>query len=548
MDLGLGFFPVNTTPTPAEAPADQNPWSPLRRPVFRSIWLAAMVSNLGTWVHEVGAGWLMTSLTPSAALVALVQAAATLPMFLLALPAGVTADLVDRRKLLIVGQGWMAAVALALAATSLLDLVTPGLLLVLTAALAVGMALSAPAWQAITPELVGFAELPKAVALNSMGFNVARALGPALGGILLATLGSWANFAVNAVSFLGVLWVLARWQREPAASPSLLPEERFVGALRLGVRWVRNSPRMKTVLLRGGLFVLPASSWWALLPLVARNELAVGPGGYGALVGAFGVGAVAAAWVLPTIRRRVSADALGLAASLVFAATLVALALAPNLGVAVAAAFAGGGAWLTVLSGYNVAAQSAVPGWVRARALSVYMLVFYGSLAAGSTIWGSVAEQTSVRTALGVAAGVLLVGLVSALRRLGAVDPTRVAPSRHWPAPLVAAAPEPEGRPVLVTVAYRVDPTRAADFVAAMEVVGRSRRRAGSIRWGLWQDAADPWRWIESFVDESWIEYLRHHERLTALDADIEARAHAFHVGDGPPRLAHYVASLKSSA
>lgn len=535
----------SSTPTDADSP-----WTPLQIPAFRALWLAAIASNLGTWAHEVGAAWLMTSLTSSPTLVALVQAATTLPMFLLALPAGVTADLFDRRKILLVAQGWMAMSAFLLAATTWLGLMTPWTLLLLTASLAIGLALSAPAWQAITPELVGFGQLPKAVALNSMGFNVSRALGPAVGGLILAAVGPWLNFLVNGLSFSGVLLVLWRWKREPESS-SLLPEERFLGALRLGMRYVRNSPRMKTVLLRSGLFVLPASAWWALLPVVARFGLDLGPGGYGLLVGCFGGGAVSAAWMLPPIRKKLDADALSLAASGVFAVSLVILSVstrAQSMGVysAALAAVLGGGAWLTVLSGYNVAAQSAVPAWVRARALSIYMLVFFGGLALGATLWGTVAERLGSFTALLVAAGSLLLGLVSSRRRLGQVDPSRLAPSRHWPTPLVQAEPAEDGSEVLVTVEYRVAPEDADEFQRAMRVVGRSRRRAGSLRWGLWNDAADPERWVESFVDESWIEHLRHHERLTDLDASIEGRATALHRGDDPPRVTHYVSARQT--
>lgn len=533
-----------STPT-----ANDSPWSPLRIPAFRALWLAAIASNLGTWAHEVGAAWLMTSLTPSPTLVALVQAAATLPMFVLALPSGVTADLFDRRRVLLVAQGWMAASAFVLAAVTMLDLMTPGRLLLLTASLAIGLSLSAPAWQAIVPELVGFGELQKAVALNSMGFNVSRALGPAIGGLLLAAIGPWANFLVNALSFSGVLLVLWRWQREPERS-SLLPEERFLGALRLGMRYVRNSPRMKTVLLRSGLFVSTASAWWALLPVVARFGLELGPGGYGVLVGCFGGGAVSAAWMLPPIRKKLDADALSLAASGVFAVSLVTLSVstrAESMSVyaAALAAVLGGGAWLTVLSGYNVAAQSAVPAWVRARALSIYMLVFFGGLSLGATLWGAVAERLGSSLALLLAAGSLLLGLTSARRRLGKVDPSRLAPSRHWPTPLVHGEPEPDGSEVLVTVEYQVDPEDADEFLRAMQVVGRSRRRAGSLRWGLWNDASEPTRWVESFVDESWIEHLRHHERLTDLDAAIEGRAIAYHRGDGPPKVSHYVSAQR---
>lgn len=526
---------------PPAAAAERSPWSPLSSPLFRGLWLAGLASNVGTWVHEVGAAWLMTSLTESTTLIALVQGAATLPMFVFALPSGVIGDLVDRRRLLLAAQGWMTLSAALLAAITALGLTTPGLLLACTAALGCGLAFSAPAWQAIVPELVGRDQLAPAVALNSVGFNLARAIGPALGGVLLAAFGPAVNFALNTLSFAGVLVVLWRWKRQPE-DVSLLPHERFGSAFRVGTRYVRNSPRFQTVLVRGGLFVAAASAWWALLPAVVRFELGAGPGGYGLVVGAFGAGAVLAAWTLPPIRRRLSADALALLASVVFALGLLGLAAAPGPWMAAAAAAFSGSAWLTVLSGYNVAAQTALPGWVRARALSVYMLVFFGGLAGGATLWGGLADWIGTRRTLTVAAVLLLAGLTLARRfRLGAVDPSRLAPSRHWPAPLLAAEPELDRGPVLVTVEYRVDPADADAFVAAMQKLQRSRRRAGSIRWGLWADAAEPGRWIESFVDESWLEHLRHRERLTAQDRQIEESVHRFHRGDEPPVTRHFL-------
>ncbi|MCB1055352.1 MAG: MFS transporter [Acidobacteria bacterium] len=527
------------------SPSSTSPWTPLRVKVFRAMWLAALASNVGTWVHEVGAAWLMTSLTTSAALIALVQASATLPMFVFALPAGVLSDLFDRRRVLLLAQGWMTLAAGGLALITALDAVTPQRLLVFTAALGCGLAFSAPAWQAIVPELVDRSELHKAVALNSMGFNSARALGPALGGLLLATVGPAANFALNAVSFAGVLLVLARWRRD-RDDDSLLPGERFFGAFRGGARYVRNSPRFQAVMVRGGLFVLAASAWWALLPTVVRFQLGAGPGGYGVVVGCFGAGAVSAAWFLPPIREKVSADALALFASGIFSAALVGMALAPAVWAVAAVAILAGGAWLTVLSGYNVAAQSSLPGWVRARALSAYMVVFFGGMAIGSSLWGGLADWLGSRWALIGAAGVLLFGLLAALRfRLGKVDASRLAPSRHWPAPLLATDQEPDGGPVLVTVEYQIDPTRVREFELAMQKLKRSRRRAGSIRWGLWEDVAQPGRYIESFVDESWVDHLRHHNRLTEQDRSIEQSIAAFHVGAEPPLLRHFLSHAR---
>ncbi|MBZ0112620.1 MAG: MFS transporter, partial [Thermoanaerobaculia bacterium] len=388
--------PVQTSPSGLD---DKSPWTPLGVPTFRALWIAGLASNVGTWVHEVAAAWMMTSLTSSATWIALVQVSATLPMFVFSLPAGVITDLVDRRRVLLVAQGWMAIVAGGLALAAALDKVTPSVLLFFTAALGCGLAFSAPTWQAIVPELVGPGLLAKAVALNSMGFNVARALGPALGGVLLAFMGPAANFALNTVSFAGVLVVVARWKREPEEY-SVLPAERFVAAFRGGARYVRHSPRFQAVLVRGSLFVAAASAWWALLPTVVRFQLETGPGGYGLVVGSFGVGAVAAAWSLPPIRERISADRLAVLATIAFSGALGGLALAPNIYFAGLSAAVGGGAWLTVLSGYNVAAQSSLPGWVRGRALSIYMLVFFGGLAGGAIVWGSLADLIGTRWTL----------------------------------------------------------------------------------------------------------------------------------------------------
>lgn len=526
-------------PSPTPRPG---PWSPLVLPVFRALWFASLFSNLGTWMHEVGAGWLMTSLAPTPLWVAAVQAASSLPMFLLALPGGVAADLLDRRRVLLSAQAWQALMALLLGGLTLTHEVTPGVLLLCTFGLSAGSALNAPAWQAILPELVGTHQLANAVTLNSISFNIARALGPALGGLAIATLGAGANFLLNAVSFLGVLIVLYRWQRAPAGG-SALPAERFVGALRAGLRYVRYSPSLQAVIVRGGLFVLCGSGLWALLPLLARFRLGVNAGGYGVLLGCFGTGAVAGAALITRLRRKRTADALAFSGSLVFALGMGALAWANTFWVAAVALAVAGGAWLTVLSGFSVAAQTAVPGWVRARALSFYLLVFYASMAAGSSLWGFVAKHWSSEIALSAGALGIVLGLFARLRfRIRSADVQSLAPSRHWPVPLLPAEPEPDRGPVLVTLEYIVEPTRAAEFEAAMRLVRRSRRRGGAVRWSLWTDAARPERYLESFVDESWLDHLRHRERLTALDREIEARAASFHLGAEPPRVQVYLA------
>jgi predicted MFS family arabinose efflux permease len=463
-------------------------------------------------------------------------------MFLLALPAGVAGDLLDRRRMLLFTQSWQTVVAFALGIATLAHRVTPSVLLLATFALAAGSALNAPAWQSILPELVGTRELGAAVTLNSISFNIARSLGPAIGGLVMAALSPAANFLLNAASFLGVLMVLFRWTREQPRA-SVLPAERFFGALRTGARYVRHAPFLHAVMVRGGLFVLCGSGLWALLPLVARFRLGVEAGGYGVLLGCFGAGAVAGATLLARVRRKRSAESVAFGGSLAFAAGVAVLAWATRFWLAAAALTISGGAWLTVLSGFSVAAQTAVPAWVRARSLSFYLLVFYASMAAGSSLWGFVAKHSSTQIALTTAAAGILIGLLARLRyRVRSADVQSLAPSRHWPVPLLPAEPEPDRGPVLVTLEYRIDPARAAEFVAVMRLLRRSRRRAGAVRWSLWSDAAEPDRYLESFVDESWLDHLRHRERLIAQDRDIEARANGFHRGAEPPRLQVFLA------
>jgi MFS family permease len=501
-----------------------------------------VVSNIGTWIQEVGAAWLMTSLAPSPLWVALVQTSASLPLFLLALPAGALADLLDRRRLLLAAQCWMLLAALTLAWLTLHGQATPLVLLACTMALGIGAAIAGPAWQASVPELVPSAELPAAVAINSLGFNIARSVGPALGGLALAFAGASAAFALNALSFLAVVWALFRWRRRP--SPPDLPREDFLPALRSGLRYVGHSPSLQAVLVRGGLFVVCASALWALLPHVARFDLHLGPGGYALLVTCFGSGAVAGAANLARARRHFGAGRLALLGTVLFAATLATLAARPPFAVVAAALLLAGGAWLTVLSGLNVAAQLSLPGWVRARGLSVYLCVFYAAMVAGSTLWGALAARFGNPVALAVAGAGLLAGLFATGRfRLREGPALDLAPSRHWAAPLLAIDPEPERGPVLVTVEYRIDSARAAEFVAAMNRLRRSRRRGGAVRWALWVDAAEPGRYLESFVDASWLDYLRHQQRVTGLDREIELAARALHVGPVPPAVTHFLAA-----
>ncbi len=518
-------------------------WSPLQYPVFRGFWIAIVASQIGTWMQNAGASWLMTSLAASPALVALMQTATSLPTFLLGLPSGALADIVDRRRLLLVTQSWMFLVAIVLAALTFTGAVTPALLLLLTFGIGVGVALTGPAWQATSPHLVPPDELPGAVALNGVAVNIGRSIGPAIGGLLLAAVGAAAVFLTNAASFVGMLVVVFRWR--PRVQERTLPAERLPHAMRTGLRYLHHSPPLQAVLVRTSLFVFGSAALFALLPLVARNELGLGSAGFGLLFAMLGVGAIIGAALLPRLRARVHLDLLVAFGTVAFAGATLSLALVHNSGVAFAAMLVAGVAWMSLLASLNVSAQTASPRWVRARVLGSYLVVFQGGLALGSLTWGLVAELTSVSIALLAAAGFLAAGLFAAPRfRLRRGEVQDLTPYQ-WPEPLVDGPSDQDRGPVLVTVEYRVDPARAEEFVSAMRDLGRTRRRDGAYRWGLFRDVADANRFVETFLVESWLEHLRQHRRGTVADRELLDRIQGFHLGPGPPAVSHLLGEAR---
>jgi MFS family permease len=516
------------------------PWDPLRRPVFRSLWTAQAVSNIGTWMQTVAAQWFLTERNSPASVIALVQTATSLPVLLLALPAGGIADLIDRRRLLIAVQGGMATVAAALAVLAGTNRLTEAGLLGLTFALGAGTALTMPAWQAIQPELVPRRMIPAAAALGGVSINLARAVGPAIGGLLVAVGGPTWVFALNAASFLLVTWAVARWRRP--RDPARPTPEGLGAAMRAGLGYVAHSPILRRILLRAGLWVFPASSLWALLPVVASRQLGLGSAGYGVLLGSLGVGAVGGAVMLGRIDLRRQPNRLLLGCSALYAAALAVLATGHSAALACIVLLLAGASWLGVLSTLNALAQLMLPRWVRARALAAYQLVFQGGQAVGAALWGVLAVAVSLRVALLTAAGVLLAGGLS-IRWLGLYSVAHLdpRPSAHWPEPNVVLDPLPDTGPVLVIVEYQVPPENAAAFVAAMERQARSRRRTGARRWGLFQDGANPTRFLEVYLVRSWAEHLQQHsERLTVSDRQAEEAVRA--LVDGPVRVSHLFA------
>ncbi|HSU18243.1 MAG TPA: MFS transporter [Acidobacteriaceae bacterium] len=523
-------------------------FAPLRIALFRDRWLAATVSGVGTWMQDTAATWLMTVLTTSPLLIALMQTAASLPVLGLGLFAGATADIFDRRRLLMFWQSWMLVSVGVLALLTFAGIISPFTLLFFTFLLNVGSGMNNPAWQAIVPELVPMEQLPPAVTLNAASNNIARAVGPALGGLMVAAFtradtGAGWVFALNSVSFAGVIWILWRWKRQPLFR-SALPAERMFGSVRSGLRYLRYAPNLQGPLIRAFVYTFFVSAVWSLLAIVAKEDMhRQGAMGYGILNGSLGVGAVIAAMSLAYIRKFVNADVLLAGTSVYYIGALAALALVHSPWIIILVLLGAGFCWTSTMSTLNVSVQLSVPQWVHARALGLYLMTFQGGLALGSILWGAVAQRTSTRMAfIGAACG-MAVSLPFTLRihilKGTLPDLTPYKPNR--PLPKLAAAPDPEAGPVRISIEYCVRPENYAEFTHVAHELKGVRLRDGAVRWGIYRDAANPTRLNETFIMESWLDYLRSRERVTAADQAIRERAWALHQGDGPPKITHQV-------
>ena len=495
-----------------------------------------LASNVGTWMQTVGAQWRLVHEPDAATYVSLVQTATMLPVLLLALPSGTLADTFDRRRLLLAVQVALFVVSGALTVLTALDRMPPPVLLAFTFLLGVGQALTLPAWQAVIPEVVPRAELASASALGAVNTNLARSAGPAVAGLLVAHVGVAAVFGLNALSFVVFAVALLRWRRPAGGGTG--HAERFGPALRAGGRYVRYSPVVRRILLRVVLFVLPGSIVWSLLPLVADRELGLGPGGYGILLAALGVGAVLGALLMPRVRARVPANRLLILSGAVYGLALLVVATVASTVVVVPVLVAAGLAWMIQVSRMNASLQLFLPNWVRARGFAVYQVVFAGGQAAGALLWGQVTEAFGLRTALLAAAALMLLGTATvSWLPLHHQDGDR-SPAAYWPEPHLMLEPHLDAGPVLVTSVYRVRPENQAGFVAAMQAVRRSRQRTGATRWGLFRPGEEAGEFVEVYQVPTWEEHLRQHEgRLTGSDEQEEERALA--LADGPPVVTH---------
>ncbi|HUD34513.1 MAG TPA: MFS transporter [Variovorax sp.] len=514
---------------------------PLKLPVFRMLWSTWLIANVCMWMNDVAAAWMMTSLTTSPIWVALVQTASTLPVFLLGLPSGALADILDRRRWLMATQFWLAGVAIVLCGAVALGWLTAPLLLALTFFNGIGLAMRWPVFAAIVPELVPRPQLPAALGLNGIAMNASRIIGPLAAGMLIASAGALWVFVLNAVLSVASGFIVLRWRREHTPDP--LGRERLVGAMRVGVQFVRQSQRMRAVLARVSLAFLHSTALLALLPLLARGLDGGGAGTFTLLLAAMGAGAIVAVMFLPRLRQAYGRDALVLRGTLLQSVSTAAMALAPNAWLAVPAMMLSGVAWITVANSLSVSAQLALPDWVRARGMSMYQMAIMGASALGAALWGQIATVGTLQTSLLVAAVSGVLTMLLALRFVvdgGGDDDVSPARAGWSDAPADAHAPPGEGR-LVITVEYLIDPARAAAFQNVMQQTRRTRLSEGAIGWELLHDIAEPGRYLEQIVDPSWTDHLRRFQRATAADLALRERRLAFHIGEERPRVTRYV-------
>ncbi len=512
-------------------------FAPLAQPTFAVLWVATILGNVGSFMRDVASAWLATDLSSSPAAVATIQAAATLPVFLLAIPAGVLSDILDRRRFLIVIQIGLAGVSGTLAVLAWQQGLTIEILIGLAFLGGIGAAMMGPTWQSIVPELVPANTLRQAVALNALGVNIARAIGPATGGLLLAAFGASVTYGVDLVSYLFVIAALVWWKRPAQAADPL--REHFFSAFRAGLRFTRAHSKLHVVLARAAVHFAFGSSVWALLPLVARQLLHGGAGLYGVLLGAVGAGAIIGALTMPRLQKRLDADGLVLLSAIVTAIVMAALSIAPPVWLALPLLLLLGAAWITALTTLGGAAQAILPNWVRGRALAVYQMVFNGALAGGSLLWGFVAQAMGTPHALLIAAaGLVIAALLLNRLRLprGEED---LGPAGHWPEPEMAAEIAHDRGPVMILIEYCIPAANRDAFLRAVHKLSEERLRDGAFNWGVMEDPANPELLTEWFLVESWAEHLRQHRRVPNADADLQRDVARYHVATEPPRVRH---------
>lgn len=524
-----------TTNTPSPSA-----FSPFGHTAFALLWTATLISNVGTWMHDVGAGWLMTTLNSSPAVVTLVQAATTLPVFLFALVAGTLADRLDKRRMLITINLIVTGVTVLLTFMVWQELMTPVLLILFTLAMGTGAAFMAPAWQAVVPQLVPREKLKPAIALNSMGINVSRAIGPALAGLLIASIGLAAPFALNAASHIVIIIALVFWK------PPVVTRKNYHGPIlsdmATGLRHVRYNDALKETAYRAMAFFIFASAYWSLLPLIARQAEGGGSELYGVLMALIGTGAVTGALLLPRLGKKISSDTTVRLGTIGTMVALCAMAVSATPTALMIPAFLGGFSWIAVLTSFNVSAQMALPDWVRARGLAVFLMVFFGSMASGSIVWGQVATATSVQTALLCATVGLGLGIIMTRKyRVGQGEQSDLSPASVWPEAPSLSSRQVTNQSAMVTVEYQVSDTERAAFLEKLHAFAKERLRDGATRWFVHESIEAPGTWIETFHLPSWSEHLEQHDRVTKDDVHLQQELRDFDLRSSGPVVRHFV-------
>ncbi|MHC1551841.1 MFS transporter [Phyllobacterium sp. K27] len=514
----------------------KSPLAPFKNDTFRNIWIASLSSNFGSLIQSVGAAWMMTTISSSVGMVALVQASTALPIMLFSLVSGALADNFNRRRVMLVAQSFMLVVSVSLSAFAYLGFITPWLLLTFTFLLGCGTALNNPSWQASVGDMVPRDDLPGAVALNSMGFNITRSVGPAIGGAIVAFAGAAAAFAVNTLSYLPLIFALFRWQPKYDTNP--LPRETLGRAISAGLRYVAMSPNIAKVIFRSFVFGLSASAVLALLPLVARDLVKGGPLVYGVLLGAFGIGAIGGALLSARLREFMSSEAIVKSAFIGFALSAVLTAVSTITWLTSAALLVSGACWVLALSLFNVTVQLSTPRWVVGRALSLYQTTTFGGIAGGSWIWGQAAAEHGAEMALLASSVIMLVGGAIGLRyALPEFKTLNLDPLNHFSEPLLALDLKPRSGPIVIMIDYVIKEEDMNEFLHVMAARRRIRIRDGAGHWALMRDLENPEIWTESYHTPTWVEYVRHNQRRTKADAIVGTRIRALHKGDTEPRV-----------
>ncbi|MCY1665221.1 MFS transporter [Rhizobium sp. SL86] len=513
-----------------------SPLAPFGHQTFRTIWIASIASNFGGLIQAVGAAWMMTAISNSENMVALVQSSTALPIMLFSLVAGALADNFNRRSIMLAAQGFMLAVSLLLTLFAYFGWLSPWLLLTFTFLIGCGTALNNPSWQASVGDMVPRAILPAAVTLNSVGFNITRSLGPAIGGAIVAAFGAAAAFATNALSYLALIFALLRWR--PELPSSKLPRETLGRALSAGFGYVAMSPKLINVLFRSALFGLAASAILALLPLVARDLVAGGPLTYGFMLGAFGVGAVGGAMLNARLREIWSSEMIVRLSFTGFAASAVVAALSTSTWLTCLVLLVPGACWVLALSLFNTTVQLSTPRWVVGRALSFYQTAAFGGIAVGSWLWGTIAEEHGVATSLMIASLVMVLGAVVGWKfALPSLETLNLDPANTFREPSLRLDLQPRSGPIVLLVDYTIHEENVPEFLALMSERRRIRIRDGARQWALMRDLENPDIWTETYHTATWADYVRHNQRRTQADSEVWTRIRALHAGPEGPRV-----------